>query len=308
MNTATPDFTRTNVYTQLKKTGVVNIDGTFETLNEALDDLESHDTLHEEKSKYWDKIFGLGILVILFSFVWGWIESQTFIQSQIDHTPMTIVGIIGIGIATFSALMQRRAGAEDIEDERYVTARTILQMVSRDIASNQMLTLHLGLWKSTHGGNVTNVRTAIKKFDWGLTKYEDPWFRLSGCFLDGTKFLVAVKEKIEIRQRKKISQSGKRKTKYKSRADTEITVRLKIKQKYYPNFKGLNDDYDLPTRARLKKALTKGQRISLTCVREIPKRPGSHSGKLLKNSRSECLAVLLLGAYKSLNASRKITT
>ena len=308
MDTDAEDFKQTKVYTQLKRNGLVSIDGTFQTLDKALDALESYDKLHEEKSKYWDGIFGLGFLVILIAFGWGVIESQTLIESLIDHRPMIIMGIIGSGIAAFSGLMARRAQAEDIEDERYQTARTILKMVSRDIAFNQVLHLHLGLWKSTHGRNVTKVKPAIKKFAWRSTKYEDPWFRLSGRFLDGTKFWVAINEKIEIRERKKISQSGKRKTKYKSRADTEITVRLKIKQKHYPNFKSLNDDYALPTRTRLKKARTKGPRISLTCVREIPKRPGSHSGKLLKNNRLECFTVLLLGAYQPLNASGRVTT
>ena len=284
------------------KTGF-KVSGSCDQVKAVLSELRSYVKEAERSSSFLTRTASLGMVTMLVAGILGIWESTEFRLSNINYTPMIALGAVGFVWLVVFQSMSTMTGI-DVEDRRYELAESVLNVLSRDISKDERIRLNLKLHPVTASHNRIKTIKAPSKSGWNISLYADKWMQMQGVLLDGTKFSLAMTETRQNRSRYKISRSGKRKLKQKSKGASEILLRLKMKSEKYPSIQDIEQDYKLPKGAQIKKSKISDDRFAITAIWQQPKRRGLATGKIAKHDLAGCASLLFLGAYRSLNAVR----
>jgi hypothetical protein len=135
----------------------------------------------------------------------------------------------GLGLVTGIVLWVRGARL-DLADRRYELFGELTRLLSHDMEKDGQIAVALDLART----NDRRKKTGTGKVrDWNVDYYQDPWLRLRGRFLDGTKFQITIIEKLQARSKWKRSRSGKNKYKSKKKSSTLASVLLLPRAKRY---------------------------------------------------------------------------
>lgn len=123
----------------------------------------------------------------------------------------------------------------NLENRRYELLDGLLRLLGADMAEDAAVDVALDLRAPNHKSKFQRKGQVKRKWgsSWNVNYFKDPWLRLRGRLLDGTRFQVLVTEKHQDRSRWKTSSSGKKKRKTKTKASTEAAVILRMKEGRY---------------------------------------------------------------------------
>lgn len=199
-------------------------------------------------------------------------------------------------------------GYADLENRRYEFLVQLVRLLGADMPANGLLSAKMDLLPTSHSSNFVEKGTVGA---WKTKFYVDRWLELSGVFLDGSKFSVAMIEKHQDRSKTKRSRSGKTKTKYKKKNSSEAIVRLKLKSKRHPDtsqyLAAIQKHIRLPDWTVLKSVDVQENTITLRATTlitwdvRVPGETAGSGGKAVDFDGVEWVAMMFLSLYQALN-------
>ena len=218
------------------------------------------------------------------------------------------VGALGLLMAIVGFSLWAIHGRLDLDDRRYDIVSGLLTLLSKDMAADAPVTVAVDFRPNNHADKLLRSE---KVTVWRINFFVDRWLEIGGHFIDGTKYSVTVIEKQQDRHRKKRRPSGKIKHKYKTKNASEAIVRLKIKQKRYPQAQALygkvNETVQLPPWVELKSFKAEGDLLTLrttTRTRWDARGPNENIGNY---DGVNWMAMMFLSLYRLLNDSKRFT-
>ena len=225
-----------------------------------------------------------------------------------DFPAVALVPIAAITLIVIGVLGHKRQSRTDFEDRRFELLEELLGLLSADMPQGASVQVRMDLAspetdeKQTDKGELNG---------WKVQYYEDPWLRISGALLDGTRFTLEQTELHQRRSRWKTNARGKRKHKTKRRGALEANVVLRYKPRKHTEIQALAENasgaVQMPPGVVVKK-LSIGEKAALLRVR----RKGDWVGQAATAEESASSAVHvhamgLLSLYRVLNLSRTLS-
>lgn len=229
-----------------------------------------------------------------------------------------ICAFVGFVYMVMSIITKFKNAKFNLDDKRYECLDGILKLLSADTAKDANVAAVIDFGKDVRDDTLLRIG---KVGPWEVKYYESTWFSLIGRLLDGTKYSISIKEKIQQRSKSKISASGKHKVKHKSKSGEEIALRVRVKAKRYPNLADVAADaqaaIQLPSYAAVKSFKFDATDIALTVsIRDEL----SHQNNLWRSVKSnapekvaeqvkervQLLAMMMLSVYQALNKTKVV--
>lgn len=216
---------------------------------------------------------------------------------------IVVLSIILFVVAVVAGVLTSRWSRLDVSDLRYELTTSLVDMLNRDMKKDAPLNVRVDF------SNPTGSRKQVSKGPWagrrGWTQavFEDPWLRLSGCFLDDTLFALTLSEQTVVRSGWKRSRSGKSKHKTKIKPKGyEAKVVLQFSRKKYGAIALLENDLSqavqLPNGVTLKKIKANDHQLVMQA-----KVPPQFSEQYFY----QLFAQMMLSAYQGLNLSKALS-
>lgn len=209
-----------------------------------------------------------------------------------------------IVLMTIAIVFATRWGRLNLADTRYELAQQVIEMLDRDTAKDAAFNARLDFSDPTVKRKKTGQAPYPRKPGWKQSFYEDPWFHLSGQFLDSTHFDITIKDFVVVRTGFKRSRSGKSKHKRKVKnKGCEAALMLRFPRKKYGAIGLLQSDLpqavNLPDGVVLKQIKANDHQLVLRA-----KAPDS-----ICNTQSlyRLITQMLLSAYQALNLSKALS-
>jgi len=270
------------------------------TLLEDLDQISHLDDVAEQQQRKW--------LIITLTVI-GAAGLAAFSFAASDHVPGAVgaaaVGLIAAGFCGFQYRRYRRC---NVEDRRYMLASQLLELLRVDMDEDAQIDTYLDL-RPVHDRSKLVNKGHVGA--WKVKFFEDPWFQLSGRFLDGTGFELTQTDLHQARSKTKRSRSGKLKHKSKTKSAFRAELRLRFKPAKYRHMAALKAEAEeavqLPSGVELKRLRYNDREIGLRVASksEWSVRQGS---KLLSRGvdGTRALSMMFLSLFQILNLSKAI--
>lgn len=272
------------------------------TAAEVVADLEQIQALDKTKESETKKFGCLGALLVPLAIAGALFGAM--IHPALSVTSLVLFG----GGAVFLLMKAYAANKGNVEDRRYRLLRSLVDLLSRDMAADAMITVSMSLKAADRKANfVTEGKTG----HWNYKLYHDNWLSLEAKLLDGTACRIQVTERRQNRYRWKRSASGKSKYKTKVKAAMEVALRLKPKTRKYSNLSEIGEDPEgavqLPSWAILKGLTVQdGGLMMKSATKTQWDAPGP--GEKGKGPHGvHLIAMSMLSLYQILNLSRAVT-
>lgn len=283
---------------EFKKTCVYEVQQTIPETVDDIAELRSLDKRFEKVETVWRWVAVVLTVCTVLGF-FGFILAQ-----------QPVFGLAAVALLIPSVIawvMKAKWGRLNTEDRRYELLEELLKLLKVDMAENEAVRIRLDL--SEQDASHKYQRKG-KVGRWTVRYFVDPWLRLEGRLLDGTRFLVTMIAKTQQRTRVKRSRSGKTKRKQKKKFGAEASVMLKVKPARYRHLANLSEDaieaLQLSQNTE-RKAMTIDERGLGLRVRLSPSWRATSSDKSsAPSSGTHALAMMFLSLYQILNLSRAI--
>jgi hypothetical protein len=154
---------------------------------------------------------------------------------------MLAVGVVLLIVAFVFGRRKAKLDEYDLDNDRLQLVRELIEVLKPDFSDKKPLRLMLAHGSSVKFGTASNQRTEgtwmTGKVDY--CEYEDPWFRLSGRFQDGTVFRLGIQQSV-----KRKSKPKRKYTKVSDRLRDKVTLALRVPPAVYPDVAPLNTVLD----------------------------------------------------------------
>ena len=208
--------------------------------------------------------------------------------------------VLLIGLLVFLGLWSSAARL-DVEDARYELAEGVLKLLAVDLGAEEELSIKLDLEPrfATH----KQTRRETHRGRYRVQFSSDPWFMLSGRFLDGTRFRLGVNQDTELRTHAKGH-------KVKEKVAITVTLDLRPKAKRYAHLAELGTDVEqalqFPEGVAVKRCAVAEGTLSL---RVGLKRKSFNKQQVSGSDATvaELVPLMFLNLYQVLNLSRRMT-
>lgn len=296
-----------------------NQNQTVDKILQDIDGIRKFDAVHEEHEREAAKHGLIGAAVMMGGIgicVGGGLVGDTL------GTGIIVVGAIcafaGFVYMVMSIITKFKNAKFNLDDKRYECLGGLLKLLSADTAKDANVAAAIDFGNDIRDDLLLRIG---KVGPWEVKYYESAWFSLTGQLLDGTKYSISIKEKIQQRSKSKISASGKHKVKHKSKSGEEISLRVRVKAKRYPNLADVAADaqaaVQLPNYAAVKSfkfdatdiALTVSIRDELSQQHNLWRSVKSNAPEKVAeqvNERVQLIAMMMLSVYQVLNKTKVV--
>lgn len=275
----------------LRQQPIYQANTSAESLLDELSSLSQVDTEIERKLKSANIFLWVGIAVVFVSFF------------------LFVLGIgflilpVGLGLAVWGGIQRHRLVKINIPNYRYRLLLQVLQMLLRDMAPNQPVTVKLGLAPAELPEKKIDTIPHPSRSGWKVDRYVDPWLELSSELLDGTRFTLSATELFQSHHGWKRSRSGKSKHKRKPKPKGQVlNLNLAFSRRKYNAVSQLGNDLEgaiqLPATARLKAIENRDNKLAL----QVKSSPPPSADVLY-----ETISLMFLSIYQILNLSRELS-
>lgn len=283
--------------------------GTETQFQADMDKIAALDKRSEKLSQWYAKLSALGCiggLVSIFVVAFSLVALEDKLNDDLILLILTIPGWLALlyWLTSYVAQYYERTNVPDI---RYGILPPLAKMLARDMAEAETLNARIDFSSPTLKKKRTAKGPYIKRRGWKQALYADPWFRLSGKFLDNTEFTLSLKEFAVVRSGVQRSRSGKmkRKTKTKSKG-VLMTLLLKFSRKRYGAIALFQEDLSsavvLPSGIQLQKIKANDHKLFMQI--RVP----AHSHLLMSSDGIyQLFTRMLLSAYQVLNLSKTLS-
>jgi hypothetical protein len=256
--------------------------------------LRIFDAGHEALERRWRRLMTFGFGGAFASLFIGGMVSSAVGQAW----PMLAVpALLGLGIG--GALRKRHWGRFNLANERYELLAAACRLLKADLPRDGTVEAALNLDRAEQAQYLTGQR---ERGRWKCKLYVQPWLRLRGRLVDGTRFDVRAVERQEVRTCWKTTARGKRKYKRKIKGSTVLDVALMPKLPGAgPGGLGerLTESAKLPPGARLLRARADADGLSLRAALDAP------DPRTRFLSLEKAVALMLLSLYDVVAAARR---
>jgi hypothetical protein len=258
--------------------------------------LRLFDASHEALERRWRRLMVFGFVgAFIAVFVGG-------ILSSVVGAPwpmLAVPALLGLGIV--SAIRKRAWGRLNLANERYELLAAVCRLLKADLPREGTIDAGLELDRPEQPRYLTRQ---LERGRWKCKLYVQPWLRLRGKLVDGTRFDVRAVERQEVRTCWKTNARGKQKHKRKVKATTLLDVVLVPRRKEgQAGLAGLGERLTqaakLPPEARLLRVRADADGLSLRAAL-TPADPRTRFVALEKT-----VALMLLSVYQVVAASRR---
>ncbi|MBD2353853.1 hypothetical protein H6G41_04320 [Tolypothrix sp. FACHB-123] len=216
------------------------------------------------------------------------------------------LGIIGLIFAIIYELFKKfKLRKLNIINSRYEVTQRLVEMLARDMDAASEIEIQLSFKKTRIKENIVETVPHPTKSDWKIDKYQNEWLKLTGQFLDKTRFLLTATEAAKTQYGWKRGSSGKSKYKTKSTdIGLDIVLSLNYPQRRYGAVKILQNEVSnavkLPYLSHLRNVKLTDKAVHLN-VRMAPQVAG--------NSKEiyETITMMFLSLYQVLNLAKVLS-
>ncbi|MEM6452728.1 MAG: hypothetical protein AAF703_20725 [Cyanobacteria bacterium P01_D01_bin.105] len=217
---------------------------------------------------------------------------------------LLLVPIVLLLVAMVTGVLGGRWNQFAVPDLRYTLPMQLVDMLERDMAKNTAFATRIDFSAPTKKKKQVAKGPWPARSGWTQASFEDPWLRLSGQFLDNTRFALTLTELTVVRSGWKRSRSGKRKHKTKTKPKgMEAQLLLKFSRKRYGAVTALQPDLagavNLPQQVSLKKIKVNDHQLLL--------RAKVAPNSLDADGLYQLFTQMLLSAYQVLNLSKELS-
>ena len=269
-----------------------------------LKQIAEQDKLAEKQAKKYSTIAViLGVLTIL-SFIIAIRESPM--------EPLGTVVLVVLFVATVvTAIIASRWNRLDIRNLRYLLPERLVDMLSRDMARDELLTVRLDFSKPIEKRKKVSTQPYPARRGWKEDSFEDPWLQMEGRLLDNTVFDFRLQELSVTRYGWKRGRSGKRKFKRKTKPKGfEAALLLKFPRKKYGAITVMASDLEnvikLPQKVVLKQLKVNDHQLLLRIKIASDYQQLWQEDEIL-DGLYRVIAQLFLSAYQGLNLSKELS-
>ncbi|MEL6760140.1 MAG: hypothetical protein AAFP04_07020 [Myxococcota bacterium] len=284
--------------TEFKRSRVYEVEQTIPETVDDIAELRLLDKRFEKVETIWGRVAAVLTVCTVLGFV-GFVFAQ-----------QTVLGLVAAGLLVTSVIawvMKAKWGRLNTEDRRYELLEELLKLLKVDMAETEEVRIRLDLSEpdASH-----KYQRKAKVGRWTVRYFVDPWLRLEGRLLDGTRFLVTMIAKTQQRTRTKRSRSGKTKHKRKTKFGAEALVTLKVKPARYRHLASLSEDaigaLQLTEDTERKQMTIDERGLGLRVKLSPSWRATLPDESSRAASGTHALAMMFLSLYQILNLSRAI--
>lgn len=266
-----------------------------------LKQIAEQDQLAEKQSRKYNTIAViLGVLTLL-----------SFLLA-VGVSPMATVLLVVLFVATVTtAIIASRWGRLDIRNLRYLLPERLVDMVSRDMAREEPLTVRLDFSKPIEKRKKVSTQPYPARRGWKEDSFEDPWLQMEGRLLDNTVFDFRLQELSVTRYGWKRGRSGKRKFKRKTKPKGfEAALLLKFPRKKYGAITVIASDLQnaikLPQKVTLKQLKVNDHQLLLR-IKIASDYQQLWQEDAILDGLYRVIAQMFLSAYQGLNLSKELS-
>ena len=280
---------------QFKQKLIYQGNASLQELDSAINQLCEFDRSVEKTNRIVNWITGLSFLAGIGCLVGAFFELTWLVPFAVAAGVVFVVGLI------YGSMSSKY----DLQNRRYQLLQIVISLLSRDMPKDARFDVTLDL--APPNEKRKKVRSS-QVGEWNVTHYHDPWLKLRGRLVDGTKFDIVMAERFQARKKWKRSRSGKSKLKTKSKSATVASVSLVPKQR---NFRRLtevapqaNEFLSLPYWVNVKKVSATPDRLSVVTSTTEDWTIRGHDPKS-EFDGSDIVVTMLLSLYQVLHESRR---
>lgn len=210
--------------------------------------------------------------------------------------------ILGIIYELFKKFKLRKL---NIINSRYEVTQRLVEMLGRDMDASSELEIQLSFKKTRIKENLVETVPHPTKRDWKIDKYQNEWLKLTGQFLDKTRFLLTTTEAAKTQYGWKRGSSGKSKYKTKSTdIGLDIFLSLNYPQRRYGAIKILQNEISnavkLPYLSHLRniKLTDKAVHVSVRMAPQVADK---------SQEIYETITMMFLSLYQILNLAKVLS-
>jgi hypothetical protein len=150
------------------------------------------------------------------------LETAFFLRLDAGAWPWLVVALPGMATTVWCVVLIRRYGRLNLEDRRYALVARLLGVVGRDLGPSARIALHLDLAAADSHGKLVDKEGGFGR---SVRRYHDPWLRLAGRLLDGTRFELRWAERLTVKTKSSRRKGTRIWRKVKSRVRLNLTVK-----------------------------------------------------------------------------------
>jgi hypothetical protein len=233
---------------ELRKQLIYEDTALLESIATDLDDIAALSQLAEiRQKKFGNQAFYYFIGAAVLGFI-NFSLSTAAMTSKFLSVVVTVlnIGLVGLILACIYAIfMMSKFRRLNLLNYRYDLTRQIIEMLTRDLDTTNLISLKLSFQKVTKNEYKTNTIPHPYKRGWNVDIYQNEWFNIKGHFLDKTRFRLTITELCKKQYGWKRSSSGK--NKYKSKIKSgglDINLNLSYPQKRYGAIRILQNEVE----------------------------------------------------------------
>ena len=280
---------------QFKRKFVYQGNATLQEIDSAMDQLREFDRSVEQTNRFVNWLTGLSFLAGIGCVVGAFLGQSWLVPIAVGAGVVFAVGMI------YGAMSSKY----DLQNRRYQLLQIVISLLSRDMPKDARFDVTLDLAPP----NEKRKKVGSSQVgEWKVTHYHDPWLKLRGRLVDGTKFDIVMAERFQARKKWKRSRSGKSKLKTKSKSATVASVSLVPKQKNYRRLADVapqaNDFLSLPYWVNVKKISATPERLSVVTSTTEDWTIRRHDPKSQFDG-SDIVVTMLLSLFQVLHESRR---
>jgi hypothetical protein len=254
-----------------------------------LDELARFDAIQEQGQRRWRRLMVTGIVGLFVSPCVGGALSE---GTSVPGLGFVLAGAFLI-FAVVAGLLMRRWGRFNLPNERYQALRALCRLVKADLPDQAPVDVDLDLARPSR------LVRELERGVWKCKVYVQPWLRLRGRLVDGTRFEVRAVERQEVRTCWKQTSRGKQKHKRKVKSTALLDVTLAAKSARAGDLSAhgalLTRAVQLPEQSQLVRAQATAEELALRA-----RVPGSDPARIERT-----VAMMMLSLYQVLGFAQQ---
>lgn len=317
----------------LRQSGDYKSCGTKAVLQQDIASLAEIDRIAELEKKQFQqesiKFWIITAVIVLSCFVIPGIL-ETWLGKSL--ATLTLIALVLVGIFSAKKAIAANQKAEersqlDFPNHRYRLLNRLVGLLARDLPAKGQLEVDLNLSLSDHKAKLVRQIPHPRRPNWTIDIYTDPWLKIKGKFIDGTRFFLQLTQEQQIRSGTNIH--GKRRVRLRFKG-VELRLELILPPNRYPtgfSLQKASDRIHLPAGVTLKVLQVTSETLSLKAkfspqavpefvprsanpqavASNIPFSPQLQlqAEQAFEDQLYQAIALMFLSAYQILNPARK---
>jgi hypothetical protein len=232
------------------------LSGTCEELLRQLEEARASDKWAEGRKKlFLGLAIGAGVSGFLSMFI-----GPPLLEGLGLSPALALLMMVALGVTAIVMIVLRfKYNKYDLDDRKLDTVAQFLEIIRADTGGGDAVELSVDFRDYLKGGTCLEAGGSGKS-----GKYSHPWLEVAGGLVDGTRYRIAVEERIGRKERRK-----RKYTKIKEKISAIVSIQLRLKAQRYGDSQGVAaalQQLRPPAGLSIKSIVPRGQSLSLVLL------------------------------------------